>query len=46
MDRWMIGLIGFFATIFLANGVLVWLATSDNPIQIEESYDDRVGEKR
>ncbi len=46
MDRWVIGILAFFGTIFLANGVLVWLATSDNPIQIEASYDERVGEGR
>lgn len=46
MDRWVWGIIGFFALIFTANGVLVYLALGQDPPQIEESYDARLGEKR
>ena len=42
-DRWLMGLLGFFATIFVANGVLVYLAVSTAPT-IEPSYEQRVGE--
>lgn len=43
MDRWLVGLIAGFALLFLADGLLVWLALQGAP-EIEASYEARVGE--
>lgn len=37
MDRWVLGLLLAFATVLLANGLLVYFAT-ENPVQIVDSY--------
>ena len=38
MDRWVLGLLAAFATVFVANGILLYLAV-DNAPQVVESYE-------
>lgn len=37
MDRWLIGLILAFCAVFVANGFLVYFATS-TPLEIDQTY--------
>jgi hypothetical protein len=39
MDRWVLAIVGTFAVVFLANGVMLFAALN-NPVSIEASYEE------